>query len=165
MALSALHVPTEQDAAQVSRDIAALALMETDTKTSLKGRPGGAKVVAWNEPLPLPDVKAVGRALGCSVNDVLLACATGALRGYLLERGDDLEGAELRAMVPVNLRPPGSSKALGNKFGLVPLLLPVGIDNPVERVLEAGLARAMNEFNRDTKEGSTSSRSKAGPPG
>jgi diacylglycerol O-acyltransferase / wax synthase len=123
-------------ATQVSRDIAGLALMETDTKTSLKGRPGGSKVVAWNEPLPLPDVKAVGKALGCSVNDVLLACATGALRGYLLDRGDDLEGAELRAMVPVNLRPPGKSKTLGNKFGLVPLLLPVGIDNPVERVLE-----------------------------
>jgi WS/DGAT/MGAT family acyltransferase len=123
-------------ATQVSKDIAALALMETDSATSLKGRPGGSKVVAWNEPLPLPDVKSVGKALGCSVNDVLLACATGAIRGYLLERGDDLEGAELRAMVPVNLRGPGKPKALGNKFGLVPLLLPVGIENPVERVLE-----------------------------
>ncbi len=123
-------------ATQVSKDIAALALMDMDSQTSLKGRPGGSKVVAWNEPLPLPDVKAVGKALGCSVNDVLLACATGAIRGYLLERGDDLDGAELRAMVPVNLRAPGKSKSLGNKFGLVPLMLPVGIENPVERVLE-----------------------------
>lgn len=123
-------------ATQVSKDIAALALMDADTNTSLKGRPGGSKVVAWNEPLPLTDVKAVGKALGCSVNDVLLACATGAIRGYLFHRGDDLEGAELRAMVPVNLRGPGKPKTLGNKFGLVPLLLPVGIENPVERVLE-----------------------------
>ncbi len=131
-------------AAQVSKDAAAMALMETDTATSLKGRPGGSKVVAWNEPLPLPDVKAVGKALGCSVNDVLLSCAAGAIRGYLLERGDDLAGAELRAMVPVNLRSPGKVRSLGNKFGLVPLLLPIGIEHPVERVLE--VRERMNEL-------------------
>jgi WS/DGAT/MGAT family acyltransferase len=123
-------------AAQISRDAAALALMETDTKTSLKGRPGGSKVVAWTDPLPLPDVKIVGKALGCSVNDVLLSCAAGAIRGYLAERGEDLAGAELRAMVPVNLRSPGKAKSLGNKFGLVPVLLPIGIEHPIERVLE-----------------------------
>jgi len=131
-------------AAQVSRDAAALALMETDTQTSLKGRPGGSKVVAWTDPLPLPDVKTVGKALGCSVNDVLLSCASGAIRGYLLERGDDLTGAELRAMVPVNLRSPGKARSLGNKFGLVPLLLPIGIEHPVERVLE--VHRRMDEL-------------------
>ena len=122
--------------AQVTKDIAALALMESDTPTRLKGRPGGAKAVAWNEPLPLADVKAVGRALGCSVNDVLLSCAAGAIRGYLIERGDDLAGAELRAMVPVNLRSPGRHEALGNRFGLAPVLLPIGIGSPVERTLE-----------------------------
>jgi WS/DGAT/MGAT family acyltransferase len=122
-------------AAQVARDAMALALMENDTPTSLKGKPGGSKVVAWNEPLPLADVKAVGKALGCSVNDVLLSCAAGAIRGYLAERGEDVEGAELRAMVPVNLRPPGRAQSLGNKFGLVPLLLPIGIEDPLERVL------------------------------
>jgi len=58
----------------------------------------------------------------------------GALRSYLVAYGDVVDGAELRAMVPVNLRPPGAAASLGNKFGLVPLLLPVGIDNPVARV-------------------------------
>ncbi len=129
-------------AAQVARDAAALTLMDDDTATSLKGRPGGTKVVAWNEPLPLTDVKAVGRALGCSVNDVLLSCAAGAIRGYLVERGERVDGAELRAMVPVNLRPSGPPRSLGNKFGLVPLLLPIGIENPLERVLE--VRRRMN---------------------
>jgi len=123
-------------AARVTRDVAELALMDSDTPTSLKGKPCGSKVVAWNEPLPLSDVKAVGKALGSSVNDVLLSCVTGAIRGYLLERGEDLGNAELRAMVPVNLRPPGLPKSLGNKFGLAPLLLPIGIASPVERVLE-----------------------------
>ena len=131
-------------AAQVARDVAALALMQDDTATSLKGRPGGSKAVAWNEPLPLADVKAVGKALGCSVNDVLLSCAAGAIRGYLAARGEPVDGAELRAMVPVNLRPSGPPRSLGNKFGLVPLLLPVGIENPLERVLE--VRARMNEL-------------------
>lgn len=131
-------------AAQVARDVAALALMEDDSATSLKGRPGGSKVVAWNEPLPLADVKAVGKALGCSVNDVLLSCAAGAIGGYLGERGEAVKGAELRAMVPVNLRRSGPVRSLGNKFGLVPLLLPVGIEDPLERVLE--VRHRMNEL-------------------
>ena len=124
-------------AAQVAKDAAALALMDDDTTTSLKGKPTGTKVVAWNEPLPLADVKAVCKAIDCSVNDVLLSCAAGAIRGYLAERGEDVDGAELRAMVPVNLRGTGKPlQRLGNKFGLVPLLLPIGIDSPIARVFE-----------------------------
>ncbi|HYS12615.1 MAG TPA: wax ester/triacylglycerol synthase family O-acyltransferase [Burkholderiaceae bacterium] len=125
-----------QSAAQVVKDVAALALMDNDSATSLKGRPGGSKAVAWCEPLPLTDVKAAGKALGCSVNDVLLACVAGAMREYLVGRGESLQGAELRAMVPVNLRRAGDANSLGNKFGLVPVLLPIGIEHPVERVLE-----------------------------
>jgi diacylglycerol O-acyltransferase len=132
-------------ATRASQDAAALLLMDNDSPTSLKGRPGGSKAVAWCEPLPLADVKAVGKALGCSVNDVLLACAAGAIRGYLQARGEAAKGVEMRAMIPVNLRPPGSrSRSLGNKFGLVPLVLPVGIANPIERVLE--VHRRMNEL-------------------
>jgi WS/DGAT/MGAT family acyltransferase len=123
-------------AAQVAKDAAAIALMENDTVTSLKGLPSGSKVVAWNDPLPLDDVKAVGKALGCSVNDVLLASVAGAIRAYLVEQGEDVEGCEVRAMVPVNLRDPKKWRDLGNKFGLVPLLLPVGIENPIARVFE-----------------------------
>jgi len=115
-------VQLTRTAAQVTRDVAALAFMASDTPTRLKGRPGGVKRVAWNEPLPLSDVKAVGKAMGCSVNDVLLACVAGSLRSYLVAFGDEVEGAELRAMVPVNLRAPGAAPSLGNKFGLVPLL-------------------------------------------
>jgi diacylglycerol O-acyltransferase / wax synthase len=123
-------------AAQVAKDAAGIALMADDTPTSLKGTPSGSKVVAWNDSLPLEEVKAVSRALGCSINDVLLACAAGAIRSYLERRGEPVEGCELRAMVPVNLRDPASWKELGNKFGLVPLLLPVGIANPIARVFE-----------------------------
>jgi WS/DGAT/MGAT family acyltransferase len=121
---------------RIAADAARIALMTQDTATPLKGVPGVAKGIAWNEPLPLDDVKLVGRAFGASVNDVLLACVAGALRTYLRARGHDTAGSELRAMVPVNLRPTDGPIRLGNRFGLVPLELPVGIGNPVARLQE-----------------------------
>jgi len=119
---------------QVLKDAVALAAMSDDSPTLLKGKPIGQKVVAWGEPLPLDAVKAVGKGLGCSVNDVLLACAAGAIGQYLRNQGDDPTGKEIRAMVPVNLRPLEQAWQLGNRFGLAPLVLPVGVDNPIERV-------------------------------
>ncbi len=119
---------------QVLRDLAAMALMPDDSPTRLKGKPAGRKVVAWGEPLPLDAVKSIGKGLHCSVNDVLLACVAGAIGGYLRDRGDDPGGQEIRAMVPVNLRPLNKAWQLGNRFGLAPLVLPIGIENPIERV-------------------------------
>jgi len=121
---------------QLLSDSAALALMPDDSQTRLKGKPGGAKKVAWCQPIPLDEVKAVGKALNCSVNDVLLSCVAGALGEYLKTFGDDVAGQEIRAMVPVNLRPMDQAHKLGNRFGLVPLVLPIGIENPIERVYE-----------------------------
>ena len=119
---------------QVLSDAAALALMSDDSPTRLKGKASPGKQVAWSDPLPLEEVKAVGKALGCSVNDVLLACVAGAIGEYLRDQGDDPAGQEIRAMVPVNLRPLEKAYELGNRFGLVPLVLPIGIANPVQRV-------------------------------
>jgi WS/DGAT/MGAT family acyltransferase len=119
---------------QLATDLAALALMPDDSPTRLKGQPGSGKRVAWCEPIPLDEVKAIGKALNCSVNDVLLACVAGALGRYLRAHGDDTQGQEIRAMVPINLRPMEESWRLGNRFGLVPLVLPIGLDNPIERV-------------------------------
>jgi diacylglycerol O-acyltransferase / wax synthase len=125
---------------QVIKDSAALALMPNDSPTRLKGKPGGTKKVAWCQPIALEEVKAVGKALNCSINDVLLSCVAGALGEYLKSFGDDVSGQEIRAMVPVNLRPPnqdgGQAHQLGNRFGLVPLVLPIGVENPIERVYE-----------------------------
>ena len=123
-----------RNAMRVASDIAALALMPDDSPTRLKGKPAKGKRVAWSEPMPLADVKAVGKALGCSINDVLLACVAGAIGEYLKSHGDDTAGKEIRAMVPVNLRPLEKAYQLGNRFGLVPLVLPIGLHNPVERV-------------------------------
>jgi len=140
-AADALQVPERAaDAARLAlrfaRDAVDITFMKSDSKTRFKGKPGIAKSVAWTEPLPLDEVKCISRALGCSINDVLLASVAGALRAYLVEHGDAVDGFELRAMVPVNLRPAGNAHQLGNRFGLVPLLLPVGIENPLLRLAE-----------------------------
>ncbi len=123
-----------RDGRQLLRDAAAMALMPDDSRTLLKGHGSGRKVVAWCEPLPLEDVKAVSKALGASVNDVLLASVAGSIGNYLRDMGDDPTGKDIRALVPVNLRPIEDAWQLGNRFGLVPLLVPVGIANPIERL-------------------------------
>ena len=123
-------------ALQLLKDGAALALMPDDSKTRLKGKPGGSKKIAWCEPIPFDEVRAVGKALNCSINDVLLSCVAGAIGEYLKSQGDEVSGQEIRAMVPVNLRPMEQAYKLGNRFGLVPLVLPIGVDNPIERVYE-----------------------------
>ncbi|MFG6442060.1 wax ester/triacylglycerol synthase family O-acyltransferase [Roseateles sp. LKC17W] len=129
---------------QAVSDVAAFALMPDDSPTRLKGKPGTKKTVAWDDRLALDEVKAVGRALGASINDVLLACAAGAIGKYLADRGEDPAGKEIRAMVPVNLRPLEQAWQLGNRFGLVPLVLPIGIANPVERLF--AVRARMNEL-------------------
>ena len=118
----------------LTAELAKLALMPQDSPTRFKGIPGIGKRVAWTHPLALAEVKTIGRALGASVNDVLLSCVAGALRHYLVDKGDDVADVVLRALVPVNLRPMEKAYKLGNQFGLVFLDLPIGIENPVERL-------------------------------
>lgn len=127
-----------RNAARLTAEIGRLALMSDDAKTSLKARQlGVSKRVAWAEPLDLHQIKAVGKALDASVNDVLLAAVAGALRDYLLEQGSELpKDLQIRALIPVNLRPLEKAANLGNFFGLVFLALPIGVAHPLERVYQ-----------------------------
>jgi diacylglycerol O-acyltransferase len=118
----------------LTAELAKLALMPQDSPTRFKGKPRKAKRVAWADPLPLDEIKTIGKALGASVNDVLLSCVAGALRGYLLDKGEGVDSVMMRALVPVNLRPIEKAYRLGNQFGLVFLDLPIGIENPVARL-------------------------------
>jgi len=109
-------------------------LRRSDPRSPLKGEFGLAKRLAWSAPIALSDVRAIGTPLGAKINDVLVAAVTGALRHYLRGRGMDVNRMGLRAMVPVDLRPPGHAEALGNAFGLVLLDLPVRSRDPLQRV-------------------------------
>jgi diacylglycerol O-acyltransferase len=119
--------------------LATIANMKPDSPTRLKGKLGVMKKVAWAEPVSLSEVQAVAALHACSVNDVLLCCVTGALRDYLADNyrdGDALDELDVRAMVPVNLRAPGLSMELGNRFGLFIVSLPLNIDEPIARLRE-----------------------------
>ena len=77
-------------------------------------------------------IKHIAHRNDATVNDVLLAAVSGALRHYLQERGSPVK--EIQAMVPFNLRPLDEPvpRELGNKFGLVFLPLPVGDERQLQ---------------------------------
>ncbi len=120
----------------IAGELVRVALLPDDPPTRFKGKLGTRKRAAWTDPLPLAEVKAVAHVLGCTINDLLMSTAAGALGGYLRQHGEDTDGVVIRAAVPVNLREPGAVASLGNYFGLVFLELPIGIRDPLERLIE-----------------------------
>jgi diacylglycerol O-acyltransferase / wax synthase len=124
-----------KEGGEIARELAVALSLSDDPETVLRGRLGVRKRVAWAPPLPLEEVKAIARAFDATVNDVLMASMSGALRSYMIERGEHIDGVTIRATVPVNLRPLEHAKKLGNHFGLVFLDLPVGEPHPVLRLV------------------------------
>jgi diacylglycerol O-acyltransferase / wax synthase len=101
----------------------------------------------WNVPVsahrrwvaasvPLSGVRTVRKRHGVSINDVVLAACSGALRTFLLEHGDDdIEHRVIKAMVPVSLRGKDQhGETLGNLVSLIIVDLPVDEPDPVERL-------------------------------
>jgi WS/DGAT/MGAT family acyltransferase len=129
------HLP--RLAAQGRRAASALGeilLTLPDSQTPFKGEIGVSKRVAWSGPIPLDQVKAIGRVMGGTVNDVLLATVSGALRRYVQGHGEATDGIDLHAAVPVNLRAAGTEGQLGNRVGTVFAPLPVSVAEPAARL-------------------------------
>jgi diacylglycerol O-acyltransferase len=82
----------------------------------------------------LEDFRYVKGVLGGTVNDVVLTVVAGALARWLRSRGVRTEGLELRALVPVSIRPKDQRHALGNQIVLMRGPLPVYIRDPVARL-------------------------------
>ena len=82
--------------------------------------------------LPLAEVKAVGRTLEGTVNDVVLAVAASALRDYLL-RHEDLPEEALCTAIPVSADAPGEMRESGNRTTYLPTTLWTNIADPLER--------------------------------
>jgi WS/DGAT/MGAT family acyltransferase len=120
----------------IAGELARVATLKDDPPTRFKGALGTRKIAAWTDPLPLAEVKCVAKALGCTINDLLMSTAAGALGSYLRAHGEDTDGMTIRATVPVNLRDPNAAASLGNYFGLVFLELPIGMRDPLERLFE-----------------------------
>jgi diacylglycerol O-acyltransferase / wax synthase len=82
----------------------------------------------------LDDFKLVKSAFGGTVNDVVLAVVTGALRSFFISRSVRTEGVELRALVPVSVRRQDEHHQMGNKIVAMRGPLPVYIADPLLRM-------------------------------
>ncbi|MER5748517.1 wax ester/triacylglycerol synthase family O-acyltransferase [Streptomyces sp. NPDC002088] len=96
--------------------------------------------------LDLDDVHRVRKAVGGTVNDVLIAVVAGALRRWLDERGDGSDGVAPRALIPVSRRRPRTAHPQGNRLSGYLIRLPVGDPDPLRRL---GTVRAAMDRNKD----------------
>lgn len=113
-----------------------LLLMSTEQRSSLRSQLGTIKLVDWSRPVPVDTIKEIARDFGGTINDVLLLALCDSLREVLAGRDESLRpDSDLRCVMPVNLKPLDErGDDLGNGFGLVFIDLPVGFDDPHERL-------------------------------
>jgi diacylglycerol O-acyltransferase len=95
--------------------------------------------------ISLDDVKTIRKALGGTVNDVVLAGVAGALRRLFESRGDDLD-ITMKALCPVSVRDDSEKMQLGNRVSAMFVDLPIGQTDPVERL------RSIRATTEDLKE-------------
>ncbi|WCB96054.1 putative diacylglycerol O-acyltransferase tgs1 [Baekduia alba] len=115
------------------------ALTHRQPPTSLERSATARRLVAYAG-VPLDAVRAAGARREATVNDVLLAATSIALRAALRRRGDARE--TVRALVPVNVRGEAGGEAVGNRISFLAVELPVGEPAP-DRVLTLVHARTV----------------------
>jgi diacylglycerol O-acyltransferase len=109
------------------------ALTRPAPKVPLNTPIGPERWFCWHS-CDLNDFKAIKNKLGGTVNDVCLAVAATALRGWLSDRGLSTEGPHLQALVPVSIRAENEHGELGNKLTAMRGPLPVGVADPLQRL-------------------------------
>src|SRR5215210_6970434 len=136
LAADALSHP-ERAGEQIGRAVSGLGAM---LMAALQGAPaspynvpiGPHRRFAWADG-DLAHFKAIKSALGGTVNDVVLTVVTGALRTHMQANGQEVDGVELKAMVPMSVRAEAERGALGNRVTAMYAPLPVHAADPVER--------------------------------
>jgi len=131
-----LHHPLDaaRQAAELGTGFARLGSHLVNTpRSSIEGSIGPHRV--WcHASVELPEVKRIGKALGGTVNDVVLAAVTGGYRSLLEERGDDPATTVVRSLVPVSVRASNATNDTDNRVSALFLELPVALTDPVGRL-------------------------------
>jgi WS/DGAT/MGAT family acyltransferase len=118
-----------------ARDALAESMRPAEPREPVNQPITGARHLAWFN-RPLEDLKRIGRSLGASVNDVLLASASGGMRSYM--RSHDRDPVALKTMVPVNVRN-GDASEFGNRISFVFIDLPCDEPDPLRRLQDIHL--------------------------
>jgi WS/DGAT/MGAT family acyltransferase len=129
-------------AASAASALAGAAGFLTPVKSSLSGPVGPHRRWSWAQ-ASMADVKAIRAGLGGTVNDVVLAVIANGFRELLAGRGERLDGRTIRTMVPVSVRSQSEAGTYNNRVSAVLVALPVGIEDPLERL--ADLSRQMDK--------------------
>jgi diacylglycerol O-acyltransferase / wax synthase len=136
--------------ARVVGSLGQLAGMRPDPRGLLRCPLGGEKRAAWSTPLDLGELRRSAKAVGATLNDLIVSTVAGGIGSFLREHGEGA-GRQLRAVIPVNLRREEEQDTLGNRFGLVFAPLPVWVPDPVERLRE--VRRTMDRLKRSPQAG------------
>jgi diacylglycerol O-acyltransferase / wax synthase len=142
----AMRAPSEalHSAAEVGKALLGAAPTLRPSTSSLTGPIGPHRVWSWAK-VSLADVKEARSSLGGTVNDVVLTLITNGYRALLEHRGDPVPADRVvRTMVPVSVRAPGEKGEYNNRVSAVFARLPVGIDDPAERL--AAIREQMDEI-------------------
>lgn len=101
--------------------------------TSLNGPIGPHRRWSWAS-TTLDEIRAVRKAFGGTVNDVVLTAVTRGFRDLLIERGEDVDGKVVRTLVPVSVRSEDERGTYNNRVSALFPGLPVGVADPLERL-------------------------------
>jgi len=144
-ALARSPLPGGMSLGDAGRSARAYLDMLTTPTANLNGRIGPHRRWSWIKS-SLDDVKAIRQSLPGTVNDVVLAIITSGFRDLLLSRGEEVEGRVVRTLVPVSVRTEAERGTFNNRVSAMFPGLPVGIDDPVERLMD--IERQMNGLKR-----------------
>lgn len=138
VAASALEVEADASGPTLEQRLRSIAQMAEHairgaSPTPLNGELGPHRRLEWMT-MPLDDVKDLRRALGCTINDVVLATVTGAVRRYLFRRRVDHKTIDFRVSAPVSTRKPEHDRRQGNHVSSWIVPLPLDRDDPLEQI-------------------------------
>jgi diacylglycerol O-acyltransferase / wax synthase len=123
----------------------AVSTLGVRSSSALHAEPTGTRRTA-GVVIDLDDVHQVRKAVGGTVNDVLIAVVAGALRRWLDARGDGSEGVRPRALIPVSRRRPRTAHPQGNRLSGYLIRLPVNDPDPLARL---AMVRTAMDRNKD----------------
>jgi WS/DGAT/MGAT family acyltransferase len=107
-------------------------MRDMPSKTPLNEPIGPHRRFDWRD-MSLDAVKAVRRAIGCTINDAVLATVSGAVREFLLRRGQSPDGLDFRIAAPVSIRS-DRDQGMGNRVSQWFVRAPIDEADPLVRV-------------------------------